>query len=498
MEKQVDNPPVDYDHNGGSLADERSALSTVPTFLDNELRMLNRQYSEVWANPVNINVLDDLSNGYKLAESAQNLDISSGTVQSRRKLLMKYFNVQTTCHMVVRSIQTGHLLITVEENPVYARFLPKQDAILRLFALGWTMHDIAREYELTSGEMDSQAEEIRKKLMVRNKVHSMRRAFELSIFKIGEDILHPDDVKDDSDDLSVLAVGTKIRAAEIGIVHPHEIELLQLLGGVKNGSFVRSDLYELGFYSEAPSPNARAQAYGRAIIAISRKLEAAYGAPILEKAAIKARRYVVRQTLLIGAQDDLQEVPKYHQESSSDTVLSVPPKRKRRPVQPSLVEDIQSESKVEESAAYLDFSELPELTEDFLASLQPRDPKAVLENHGVKVAVSSILGQDLLRDYRSRAVIPLRYGIEPSPSRRPFTINRAGTYIKLDQIMPYVMKYQGLGLQDVSQITGLALQSILKSEKEFIEQFHGDYPVLTTLMPYLDAEIRSLEPSFNN
>jgi hypothetical protein len=144
---------------------------------------------------------------------------------------------------------------------------------------------------------------------------------------------------------------------------------------------------------------------------------------------------------------------------------------------------------------YLDSSALPDFDIEFLSGIQARDPEEVLEKSSIKMAVDTIMNRDVLVEYRPRAVVALRYGVQP---RQDVSIRRGETYVKLREIMQYVPAYQGLGVESVSQILGLSPLAVLYTEKNFLERQKGNYPALGGLLSVIDKQIEKLERNIKN
>ena len=228
-------------------------------------------------------------------------------------------------HAVVLAIQEGYIQVPVDtRGDSDIKMTPMENAAVRLAALGWSSDEIADNYQKSPDTVRRYYEDAREKFGVKTLSHLMRKAFEYGIFKVGEPIDYPKDITEAELNLLQIHLSDSLSSAkELGLTHPHELEVLSLLPDLGKGVFVRSDMYKLGFYQEAPSPSARAQAYGRAIASVSRKLETIFGQPIIQNVGRKNRVYAIRQPLSVGQPDGLRPTPTFHGEYISPGRMKV-------------------------------------------------------------------------------------------------------------------------------------------------------------------------------
>jgi DNA-binding CsgD family transcriptional regulator len=455
--------------------------------------------------PAYIQELKYISLGFSAKESADLQGIGKEGVRTRRKRVNEFFDSRTSIESIAKAIQHGYMPIEVEEYPINNQLSPVQENILRLRALGWTLGEITKKCSISHNTVNSHYQIICQKLEARSIAHSIRRAFELGIFKVGEQILDPTQALEKrSNGLQLSISGEVFKPHEIGITHGRQLEILSLLTKLQAGSFKRVDIYGLGFYADAENDGAKAHAFGRAMNGLIRKLNQTTDGPVLEQFGVKgSRRYEFRKTIGVETLDQMNiihavpatEKPSLGPQSTPNSLARRRAKQKKigSSILPKrLVETVPLPSNPKQTDL-LQRDELVEIDEDFLAKLRARDPSEVLENENIKKAVSSIVKQGMQIDYRPRVLIPLRYGVAPNFRLSPLSINRAGEYVKLEHIMQYVPAYQGLGVESVSQIIGITPLSVLSVEKKFINEHQRTYPELKTLMQSIDEQIEELE-----
>lgn len=478
------------------------------------------EQAEVRLSPPLITEVSFASLGYRVAQSAKEQGITVGAVKNRRKLINKALRARTIRQSVVEAIHLGYLPVDIEQKPEYEELSLTQTMILHLVARGWIVDDIAKRLEISRHTVNSHYEEIRRRLGARNINHAMCRAFELGIFKIGEEVVDPDElIETRTRGLQVSMGGHALSLTQIGILHPHQVEVLELLPKLelKDGIFTSKDISALGFYEDAPSDNAKAHALGRAVVSIAGKLERAFGEPLLGKFGPNRQRgHGFRKPVEIGRPDAMHALLAFDE----SLVQPKPPRKRRtkRPARPPIIKNLPVKSAAEKRAtipaapvgaiAYgnlrrlgqsteynLEPSSMPELNEDFLLSLEVRDPQEVLENMDLKIVVAFILRQNLMDLNRVRVSLALRYGINPELRGAPLSIRRNGDYIKLGEIMEYVPAYQGLSVKSTSEIVGLKPIAITLIEKAFIEAYKEEHPVLNNLKPFVEREEKELNES---
>lgn len=264
--------------------------------------------------PVLIEELDFLSRGFSIQERGA-YGVGFEAARSRRKIAKRNLGAKSMHHAVVMAIQEGHISIEASLDSPDFQLTAMENAAIRLAALGWSSDQIAENYRKSPDTVRRYYEDAREKFGVKTLSHLMRRAFENGMFEIGEPIEYPKDINQAEWNLLQIQLGESTETAkDLGLTHPHELEVLSLLPDLQAGVFVRSDMYKLGFYEDAYTPSARAQAYGRAIASISRKLEKIYGEPIIENVGQKNRVYAIRQSLLLGPPENIRPTPVFNGE----------------------------------------------------------------------------------------------------------------------------------------------------------------------------------------
>ena len=471
--------------------------------------------------PVLVGELRYSSLGYRVQESAEAQGVTFEAIRSRRKRTKAIFGASTTSETIVKAIQAGYVHIEIGQEIEFQALSPMQMAVLHLVARGMTVENIAKRCELSRHTVNSHYEEIRQRLGAHTISHAMRRAFELGIFKTGEEIVDPEELVDILTGGLQIAIEDHIyKPGQIGIIHPRQIEALSLMGQLERGFFKSSDLHNLGFLGEAENKTEKTRILGRAIISIIKKLEAAHGQTVLKKLNNRGERtYAFLLPVAIGRTDAMRTIPAFEEEDveehanivrarlreqaarggyTSGPKRTSPPAIEKPPIEsPAPPHAENSSSSRAESLPlqdsgldeYQDPSSLPDLSTEFLANLGVRDPQEVLENGAIKVAVDSVIHQDLLREYRSRVIIPLRYGVRGGV---PMMVRRGEDCIRLEEIMEYVPAYQGLDLSSVSQLVGLPPTVILQVEQEFIDLHKKQYPALGSLESMIRKQMDEL------
>lgn len=446
--------------------------------------------------------LDFLSRGFSIEESADaSADVGVEGVRSRRRTLRTAFNARTSRQAVAIGIQEGFLPVRVEENPQLESLSPMQGAVLRLAALGWKVEEIAKRRGVSRHTVNSEYQEIRRKTEARNMNHSIRRSFELGIFKIGEPILDPDEQTDiDNNQYRVVVGETVLKLGELGLRNPREIELIRLFRKLDAGIFNRAQMYGFGFYEDAISENARAHAYGRAVVRIAQNLETAFGEPIIERQGVKGfRNYRFKKPVSIGPPDDIHTVPAHTgadappaYEKRSRLVQSKKPRATGADRTSLTGLSVLKESGPKQTYEHIDLSELPELTDDFLRTLTSREESETSNNLAMG-SIREIMFKNTPLEYGNKVLISLRYGIHLNPHLHPISINRNGSRRALREIMQFVRPYQGLDIFSAASVIGAQPVELLEKEKDFLVSRQKDYPRLRPLINLLDSQIAELK-----
>ena len=467
----------------------------------------NGQGEELWFDAIAIDVLEDMSQGLDSQETGSRLGLSYGQVEHQRNIAKKLLGMQTRHQTIVELIQNRIIPVVVENDLPAVRLSPRQLTIARLLARGWKLQEIAQRCQISDTTVTTNYSEICGKTGSRNIRHSMRRLFELGVFKVEEEILDPDEMAETANNrLRVEVGGSNFGLVDLGIERPHEIEILESLARLDNSFFRRSTLYRLGFMLDNSSKNAKAHAFKRAISGVISKLELAYGEPVIEKVgSYGIVSYKIKQPLSIGPPDQMRVIPMYEEGSSIKEFETRQVQRARqprpKPATPKIIPPARekqadtSQVSVEIRSVYddyLDSASLPELTPEFLSNLRGRDVQEVRNNQDVIDAVSRIARLELVTEYRPRVLIPLRYGVGPDFSRTAIAINRGDKYVKLQEIMEHVPAYQGLSVEDTSNITGLTPLAVLREEEKFLKTHAGRYPALEKLRPVVRGHIARL------
>lgn len=440
--------------------------------------------------------LSHVAKGCGIQESAEQQGITKDGVKTRRREIKKALRVETLGQAVAYGIQLGYLHVNLESEPCPEKLSPMEEAILQLYARGYKRQDLVQRYRISDHTVSSHYEGIRQKLSARNMNHAVLRAFELGVFKIDEEIMDPDEQANQANAGLQLAVGgMTLKISELGLKHPRELELIQLISQLETGKFNRGSIFKLGFYEDAPSENARTHAYGRAVINLANKLHQAYGQPVIEKKGVKGwREYYFMQEVAIGPPDELRLIPVA---AETTTFRAKPTPKSNKPAAKKVTKARMSKTNPDQTLitptnvqrqeydTHLDPATLPELNAEFLQTLAARNPLEVLHNPEVKKSILAIMAAGLPIEYRTRLLVPLRYGVLPDPSRYPLAINRDGKYVKLHQVMQHVPPFQGLDTESVSMITGLTPPHILDTEAAFLRGAADKYPNLKTLLPII-------------
>lgn len=455
--------------------------------------------------PIYVKELIYLSLGYSRQYCTRVIGGTENEVKDRRQTIRKFFAAGNLRQAVVGAIHGGYIPIEVDASAGYEKLSPRQESVLRLLALGWGFGNIANRYGVSTNTINNHSQEIRRRLEARSMPHAIRRAFEVGLFKVGEEILDSDQLAEaENDGLHIVIDGKDFTPQDAGIFRPHEIEILDLLGRLEKDSFTRSDIYGLGFYQEAVSPNAKAQAYKRSLSSLLLKLEQFVGEPVVGRGGPQgARSYRFKKSMAIGRLDDMRFIPAFDEhEAAVEIPLPEPAPKKRKE---KTIDTILKSTGIEKPVAaaqsleseividYLDPAVLPELNSEFLAKLQARDPQEVLKNDDIKKSVLFAANEGSLYDYFSRVVVALRYGIKPNGFGSSQSIYRNGTYFKLDDIMWYVPPYQGLEVKDVSEILGITQLGVLRVERKFLKSLQTKYPSLKILVPIIELRMEQLE-----
>lgn len=450
--------------------------------------------------PVLLTELTYASFGDSVKQSAQAQEITEGGVKNRRKLINKHYGARNIRQAIVEGIQTGDLPIQLKDESDPLHLSPTQHIMLALAVNGYYAEEIAKRCTVSRHTVNSNFEAIRHQLNARNINHAMRRAFELGLFKAGEEIVDPIEQQEQKTrDLQVAVGGVALRPSEIGISNLNELELLSLLRNVDVGYFSSKTMADLGFLENADSETSRYHAFGRAASSVSSKLAQAFGQQILEKVGNNgsSRRYIVKAAVEVGTPGEMNQIAAFKKNETNKrrgpgiASRQMPTRKPGKKDRPRVYGPNASVSENE----YLDHSTLPELTRSFLLNLGKRDPQEVLENTPVKIALDALTRQGYLIDHRLRVVTALRYGVSTDLTKSPIMIRRNGSYIPLKEVMPYVPPYQGIDVESASQILGLRPLAILQAERALIDSCKDRYPSLKRLEAGIKRQILALRAS---
>lgn len=266
---------------------------------------------EVELTPALRTELEYLSYGHIMRESSSAQSIPYHVVKAHRKYLRKLFGAKTDAQLIALSIQTGTILIELDQDPQFEPLSNMQESVLRLAALGWTTDEIAKYYSSSGNTIDAYNTKIRERLQTNNNKHSIRRAFEVGIFKVGEDILDPETHMDQQTGNMTLSVaGHTFKPRELGLNHPREIELLELLSQLQEGVFRRSHMYELDFYTDAENRRVREKSFHRFVSNICTKLNTGFDQTVLQRFGKQGSGcYVFLQEITISVHGELKQIP---------------------------------------------------------------------------------------------------------------------------------------------------------------------------------------------
>lgn len=444
--------------------------------------------------------LNYMSLGYKESESAAAQGISFLGAKSKRRRAKEALGTRTRYDTIVEAIQDGYVLFEPQKASLYPKLTPIEERISYLLARGWLTPAIAERYDVSVNTVDRHYEEIRIKLEVRNMAHAMRRLFEIGILKVGEEV--PDPVELDNR-LTISIDDKEFKPQEVGIVHPGELELLEVIGKINSSSFTSEDILALDFYL-GTSIAGRKSAIGDFMARISKKLEDAVGKAVINRQIVKARNstkylYTIKTALTIRGLHDSYLIPAFEEQGRTSSYTRKA--REPRIVHPAPAKELSppTTAKETEQEAKTNIPEkipperLPDIDEKLLKKLKARDAQEVLENEGIKYAVDCIAMAGLLEAHSQKLLVALRFGAASVYARSGIAVSRGGRYVNLEEIMRYVPLYQGLDVGSTSPIAGLTHYGVLKAEREFIKKFNQQYPALNDLLPSLDSQIQALE-----
>jgi DNA-binding CsgD family transcriptional regulator len=476
---ELENVPSDYQ---SSTLTQRK-----PQILADTLRVVEVAAIELIDDVRNKKVLPQvfselsyLSLGYSEAETAESRSCEISTVKWWRKNIKGYMGTRTRPETVAHAIKRG--LIHFEFDSSESESLSfTENLVLTLVASGWSASEIAGCLKLSSNTVERHYEEIRGKLKAKNMPHAVRRAFEVGIFNTDEAITSS----------AELVAGARVsidqdKAEPVSLIisDPREIDLLKKMALVGDGTITTSKIVE----GEGSCELGKMSHAGKSLTSLGKKLEQAAGFPVLVKSKLRIngkRVYMHRLTtgLTIETNKDALSIPECQAEGIIDKNKKI-----RQTVKSQSNNHIISGVVTEQVHYRMAAENLPEVDETLLKSLSARDSEDVLQNTGLKVAISRIVQRDLL-DYRTNMVIFLRYGIPP---RMGFVINRGGEYLNTKKITEYVPQYQGLDLRSSSLVSGVTPRGLLQDELNFIERYMKEFPSLASIGEKIKRQIKEL------
>lgn len=449
--------------------------------------------------------LSHLSLGYSEEESGQKRGIPKSTVKSRRKDIKAYMGTRTRNDTVAEAIHQGFVHIEVDDAGIKPLSW-MEDRVLAFAASGWTTKEIADYFSLSDNTIDRHYEEIRTKLQAKNMPHAVRRGFEVGIFRVGEPISIS---KELIEELTVYIAGPEGTPISVKISDPREIDLLEKMVVVGNGSITARQVIEAdGSYEEGKAPHV-----GRTVLTLNQKLEQTAGKPIIVKSRLRIdgnKTHLYRLTSRIDVKNGkkLVSIPEFVPpqplvKGGRPKVARIPTKKtlKPKPItsrpRPQKVdEEPKHEAVVEAPQAktnkIVSRVELPPLNKKLLDSLGSRDPSEVRDNLDIQEASDHIAGQHLFDD-GTKVVLFLRYGLDMTYPRK---INRGGQSISIADIEAFIPKHQGLDVVSASLVCGLSPLVILKTEAGFIAEFKQRFPALEKLETKINDQIKAIELGF--
>jgi hypothetical protein len=113
--------------------------------------------------------------------------------------------------------------------------------------------------------------------------------------------------------------------------------------------------------------------------------------------------------------------------------------------------------------------------DEIIATRKLRPAAEVKENAVIRQAAISVIESGGLTDYRSRVILPLRYGRFPDHMRKnPVFARRGNETVKLEVLMELLDAYgQGVDIKTVSQLLGLTPAAVYETEKKFLKALNS-------------------------
>jgi DNA-binding CsgD family transcriptional regulator len=458
-----------------------------------------------------------LSKGYSQEQRAAIQDLEPSTVKKRIRRIKVEMGTRTRPQAVAEGIRLGYIPIQVETEPSFDRLSWMEERVLSYSAAGWSSIEIAEHYNISPNTVDRYYEQIRKKLGSHNMPHAVRRAFEVGIFKQGESI---NEAAELDSEMIVSLPAAKNETEPLVIKDYRQIALLRIMAEQQTGWISTDEALKTGFYANT-SDVVRSFQFGRMMLSLSAQLEAAAGRPIVgrKKIRIAGKRtniYFFNEGLVVGLNAQQQTIPAYPEANiGHKPVLTrkVAPKPKPKmpkvtlaskpiaqapteqnladltPANSSLAAEIEQEQPVSD---FLEPSEVPALDDTFLESLVPRNLEDVLLDPRLKEALRQISSRQLAKDYRTRLLLALRFGV-PSATLGLKAIQRLDQSVQIRAIEGYILPYRGLDLKSASQVSSLTPLALLTAERQMIEEFGEKFPVMKTLAAKIESQTKALK-----
>jgi DNA-binding CsgD family transcriptional regulator len=443
--------------------------------------------------------LEYMSRGITETQASSMRNISLQTIKGRLVTIKKYFGTNTRSQMVSEAINRGFLAIEPDASDC-PEISSMNLHVLSFAASGSTTAEIAGYYDISSNTVGRHYEEVRAKLGARSMPHAVRRAYELGLFKVGEAV---PGLESDIHMLELRVIGEPL-AEPIQIRDHREAELLKAASALGTGYLNTEEALKAGLFEDF-SEVGRANAFGRKMVDMDKRLRQEPDSPVISKRKIRLNGkrtyiYAFNQQLVFEDIDGRHEIPAFGLPESSTLTPNRRVARKRRSspnkrpqTRPKPVEESpKPPEQLNSEAAPEPLADLPPL-ERVLESLNPRDPEEVFTNLPLKRALDYI-GRQHVIDYRAKVVLALRYGIPPG-SLRLENINRDGRPVSLSKIGDSVPPYQGLDLESTYLISGLDPTQILTTELSLVRDYKDKMPALASIEDQLKAELKRLKQS---
>ena len=436
------------------------------------------------APPYIFTELNYLSLGATESESAETRALPTNTIKQRRRSIKEYLGTRTRNHTVAEAIQRR--LINIK--PVGEQLKPlswTEEKVLAYAAVGWTTKEIAEHFKLSDNTIDRHYEEIRKKLNALNMPHSIRRAFEYGLFKVGAPINPSMEPVNEISMIYSNADGNEVR---INLDDSREVDLVQKIIAAGGGNISARQAVEM----DGTPDKGRLAHFGRAILSLSKKLEQATGQQIIDKSKLRVNgervnTYFFNFPISVETNGQRKTIPKF---TPPETPKGGRPVHKKNPVRmkaltgPEAAPNGAGQILIETVSP----SELPPLSDELLQELSPRAPEEIFSNEKVKIAADYLHRNEVL-GYWTKVMLWVRFGI---PAHGGAAINRGGQRLPLSEVLPYIPSYRGLDLPSASVITSLTPRSLLKLEIKFIRSSSEKFPELLRLEPLLGSQLKEL------